>query len=247
MKCVILAAGISKRLRPITEATPKCLIKIGEKSLLQRIVEHAAAAGCTEFCIVTGFKAIKVRNFLKKVFPKRAFVQIQNERFSTTNNLYSLSLTRHFVGGSPFLLMDSDILFAAGLLPYFNTFSRYYNRLAVRVKGLHNEEEIRVKINRWSQILRIGKDVPLRETYGESIGIGLFSSSAASKLFRIIDERINAGPGRREFYEAAFQQLIDLGTRLWAIDISDFPSAEIDTHEDLAHARTSVLPAIEHA
>ncbi len=247
MKCVILAAGISKRLRPLTATTPKCLLKIGSKTLLQRLVENAMKAGCTDFCVVTGFKATKIRQFLSTRFPKRSFLEIQNERFSSTNNMYSLSLAKEFVGGSSFLLLDCDIVFGGDLLPYFNGFERYYNRLAVRVRGPHDEEEIKVKINRWDQILRIGKDVPLRETYGESIGIGLFSSTAVLKLFRIIEERIKAGPGKREFYEAAFQQLIDLGTRLWAVDVSDFPSAEIDTHEDLERARQKILPGIEHA
>lgn len=247
MKCVILAAGISKRLRPLTATTPKCLLNIGSKTLLQRLVENALKAGCTEFCVVTGFKATKIRNLLRSRFPKRSFLEIQNERFASTNNMYSLSLAKEFVGRSAFLLLDSDIVFSGELLPYFNGFERYYNRLAVRVRGLHDEEEVKVKINRWDQILQIGKEVSLRETYGESIGIGLFSSTAVLRLFRIIEQRIKAGPGKREFYEAAFQQLIDLGTRLWAVDISDFPCAEIDTHEDLDHARRKILPAIEHA
>ena len=36
MIAVILAAGMAKRLRPLTDTTPKCLLKIGQKSLLER-------------------------------------------------------------------------------------------------------------------------------------------------------------------------------------------------------------------
>jgi len=36
MKAVILAAGIASRLRPLTDTTPKCLLKVGERCLLQR-------------------------------------------------------------------------------------------------------------------------------------------------------------------------------------------------------------------
>ena len=36
MKAVILAAGIASRLRPLTDTTPKCLLKIGERCLLER-------------------------------------------------------------------------------------------------------------------------------------------------------------------------------------------------------------------
>ena len=39
MKAVILAAGIASRLRPLTDTTPKCLLKVGERCLLQRAFE----------------------------------------------------------------------------------------------------------------------------------------------------------------------------------------------------------------
>ncbi|MDD6622620.1 MAG: NTP transferase domain-containing protein, partial [Bacteroidales bacterium] len=36
---VILAAGMAKRLRPLTDNSPKCLLRVGERSLLQRTVD----------------------------------------------------------------------------------------------------------------------------------------------------------------------------------------------------------------
>lgn len=246
MKCVILAAGSSRRLRPLTAASPKCLLKIGGNPLLRRLIEHVRAAGFSRIAIVTGFGSEKVRQFLKNHGPKRKITEIRNERYSTTNNLYSLWLAKDFIGSEGFLLLDSDLLFGPGLLPFFLRHERYSNRLAVRVRGPHDEEEVRVKINRWDQIKRIGKEIPLRESYGESIGIALFSRPATPHLFRILEERIAAGSGKKEFYEAAFQQFIDEGKKLWAVDVSDFPSVEIDTHEDLDFAQRTVLPLIEH-
>ena len=38
---VILAAGMAKRLRPLTDTKPKCLLKVGERTLLERTVECA--------------------------------------------------------------------------------------------------------------------------------------------------------------------------------------------------------------
>ena len=40
MKAVILAAGIASRLRPLTDTTPKCLLKVGERCLLQLSLIH---------------------------------------------------------------------------------------------------------------------------------------------------------------------------------------------------------------
>ena len=53
MKAIILAAGMASRLRPLTNNTPKCLLKIGERSLLQRSMDALIKNGISEFVIVT--------------------------------------------------------------------------------------------------------------------------------------------------------------------------------------------------
>lgn len=55
MIAVILAAGMAKRLRPLTDNKPKCLLKVGERTLLQRSVDSLVAAGISEFVVVTGY------------------------------------------------------------------------------------------------------------------------------------------------------------------------------------------------
>ena len=55
MKAVILAAGIASRLRPLTDTTPKCLLKVGERCLLQRAFDALLQNGFREFVIVTGY------------------------------------------------------------------------------------------------------------------------------------------------------------------------------------------------
>ena len=49
MKAVILAAGIASRLRPLTDTTPKCLLKIGERCLLERAFDALIQNGFNEF------------------------------------------------------------------------------------------------------------------------------------------------------------------------------------------------------
>ena len=61
---VILAAGMAKRLRPLTDTKPKCLLKVGERTLLERTVEAMAAASITEFVVVTGYRGNMIRDFL---------------------------------------------------------------------------------------------------------------------------------------------------------------------------------------
>jgi choline kinase len=137
------------------------------------------------------------------------------------------------------LMLDADIVFPSDLLPYLNA-QPSPNKIAVRVQGDHDEEEVRVKIDRARNVLAIGKATPLAETYGESIGIEIFSSSSARRLFEILEKRVRSGEGRTEYYETTFQQMIDEGERLSAIDVSHFATVEIDTPEDLLAAEEIV-------
>ena len=60
---VILAAGMAKRLRPLTDERPKCLLKVGERTLLQRTVDAMLDAGIRELVVVTGYRANMIRDF----------------------------------------------------------------------------------------------------------------------------------------------------------------------------------------
>ena len=61
---VILAAGMAKRLRPLTDEKPKCLLEVGGKTLLQRTVDAMISAGVKEFVVVTGYRENMIREFL---------------------------------------------------------------------------------------------------------------------------------------------------------------------------------------
>ena len=77
MKALILAAGIGKRLKA---NVPKILLKIGNKSLLERHVENLLNLGIKNIGIVIGYKSNHLRNFIGcggmiykgfvKIFPK---------------------------------------------------------------------------------------------------------------------------------------------------------------------------------
>ena len=52
MKCLILAAGYATRLYPLTENFPKPLLKVGEKTILDWLVDDIDTAGCIDEYIV---------------------------------------------------------------------------------------------------------------------------------------------------------------------------------------------------
>ena len=64
-KAMILAAGLGKRMRPLTEKTPKPLIKVGPKNLLERSIELLSKMGIDELVINTYHLSEEIDNFLK--------------------------------------------------------------------------------------------------------------------------------------------------------------------------------------
>ncbi len=258
MKCVILAAGASTRLRPLTDELPKCLLPVGSKTILERTIENVLSAGIPRIGIVVGFKAAVVRSFVKHRYPSERIRFIVNPRYESTNNGFSLLLSREFHFSEkrkgyplqPLLILDGDILFSNKLLPHLigktdKAGETDRNRIAVRVEGPHDAEEVGVEVNDRNEVRKIGKNLPPDRTFGESIGMEFFVPSTAEELFATLERGVRVGEGRTDFYEASFQEMIETGTVMEAVDVSRFPATEIDTFEDLEFARNTILPAID--
>jgi len=236
VKGVILAAGVASRLRPLTESRPKCLLDVGGKTILALTLENLVAAGIRDIVMVTGYREDQIRKFVATHFPTLDVAFVTNERFATTNNSYSLWLSRPAVGGDGILLLDSDIVFDRRI-PGLLLEAREPDCLAmVRGKSL-GDEEIKVKLGAGARVLRIGKDVRPAEAAGESIGIEKMSAPFMDRLYSILDRTILDRKTVHLFYEAAFQEAIDAGAVMTAIDVGTLPCIEIDTPDDLESAR----------
>jgi choline kinase len=236
MKTVILAAGIASRLRPLTDNTPKCLLKIGGKSILEMTIENILETNNTEIIIVTGYRENMIREFVSKRFPDLNVTYVYNNLYTSTNNIYSLWLTKELVlSGDNMMMMDSDIIFDKSIITKL-TRSGHRNCLALVRHELH-DEEIKVKTDSKGRVIAISKDVDPAEAAGESIGIEIFGGETLDKLFEIMERKIVIEKKVNVFYEAAFQELSDLYT----VDTTELFCMEIDTAEDLAAAEELIL------
>jgi len=239
MKVVILAAGSGSRLRPLTDHTPKCLLTVGGKTILGRMLENLQANGLQEIIIVTGYLEEQIRTFTAENFPELDIRFINNDRFDTTNNIFSLYLAKDAVGDQPMLMMDSDIVFDHRILLELLQ-SGYENCLALQRHPL-GSEEIKVLADERGWVLEISKEVKPDIALGESIGIELFGNPMRAELFRVLDRMVNQERKVDIFYEAAFQELIDRGFGLHVVDITRYFCTEIDTPDDLRKAGEIIM------
>ena len=84
---VILAAGMAKRLRPLTDTKPKCLLEVGKRTLLERTVDAMRQAGIQEFLVVTGYRGEMIREFLTIHYPLSTIHYLDNIDYEHNNNI----------------------------------------------------------------------------------------------------------------------------------------------------------------
>ena len=81
---VILAAGVGARLRPLTDARPKCMVPLNGKTVLDRQLSVLRSVGMDDISIVVGHAPDSID---PKVYPLRVF---KNDAYRTTNMVVSL-------------------------------------------------------------------------------------------------------------------------------------------------------------
>ena len=244
---VILAAGMAKRLRPLTDERPKCLLKVGERTLLQRTVDAMIAAGIREFVVVTGYRASMIRDFLTEhylspdsgLLSPDSFHFIDNPDYAHNNNIFSLWLTRPYTDGRDFLLMDSDILCDPAILP--EVLQAEGSALALNRHEL-GEEEMKIVADTHGRIIEISKTCSPAEAAGESVGIEKIGADYSTALFRELRQMIEDEGLIDIFYERAFERLIPQGHTFRIVDTTHFFSIELDTPEDFENAQR-LIPA----
>lgn len=90
MQALILAAGLGSRLRPLTDITPKCLVEIKGKKLLEIWLEKLEKAGVDSFIINTHHLSEKVEDFIQKSrFKNKVKIVYEKKLLGTAGTLYN--------------------------------------------------------------------------------------------------------------------------------------------------------------
>lgn len=235
---VILAAGMAKRLRPLTDTKPKCLLKVGDRTLLERTIDAMVATGITELVVVTGYRGEMIREWINTHRPTLKWTFIDNADYEHNNNIYSLWLAGQVVRGQEFLLMDSDILCDPKAVA--EVARQEEPALALNRHEL-GEEEMKIVVDQDNRITEISKTCRVEDAVGESVGIEKMTAAYSEALYRELDQMIEKEGLIDIFYERAFERLIPQGHTFKVVDTTRFFSYELDTPEDFERA-TALLP-----
>ncbi len=231
---VILAAGMAKRLRPLTDSKPKCLLEVGGRTLLERTVSAMKQAGISQFVVVTGYLSEMIRDFLQEHFPALDITFIHNADFEHNNNIFSLWLSMQVVRGKEFLLMDSDILCDPAAVKRIA--QEPESALALN-RHECGEEEIKVIVDVEGRITEISKVCSVKDAIGESVGIEKMTAEYSEAIYQELVKMIEQEGLIDVFYERAFERLIPQGYTFKVVDTTSYFSYELDTPEDFERAQ----------
>lgn len=116
MQAIILAAGMGKRLKHLTQNNTKCMVKVNGVPLIDRMLGQIEKHHLSRIIIVAGYEGEKLIRHVRKLDIQTPVVFIRNDRYDQTNNIYSLSLVADWLCQEDTLLFESDLIFEDSVL-----------------------------------------------------------------------------------------------------------------------------------
>lgn len=239
MTAIILAAGVGKRLLAASGGRAKCLVEVGGKSLLLRLLESLRDVGVADALVVTGFGDADVRGAIGAGPPPLRVRFAFNPRFRE-GAILSLWTAREALDG-PALIMDADVLCPIAMLARL-VGSAHPNcfLLDASVESTGEEQMLLVREERVRNIVRGG--APGYELAGESVGFLKLGADAARLLRDLIERRLAAGDAGIEHEEVYPDLLARVAVGYERVD--GLPWIEVDFPEDVRRAEREILPRI---
>ena len=230
MHAIILAAGRGSRLLPLTTDLPKCLLPIGNTTVLGMQLDTLFANGVKTATVITGFNAhmVEAEISARKSGPK--VKTLFNPFFQVADNLASCWMARKSMKRD-FILINGDTLFTPELLQTILAAPKSDIAVTIDQKGYYDGDDMKVTLD-GTRLTQIGKTLPLTETHGESIGMLRFMNEG-SKIFRgELNRLMRTRDGTKSWFLSAIHGLAQSGQHINTINIKGADWSELDTPED---------------
>jgi len=219
MKAVILAGGLGRRLRPLTDDTPKPLLKVSGKPIIVRQIEWLKKHGIDEIIICAGYlreKIIKELGNGCKYDVKIGYV-VEDQPLGTGGAIKNTEIFLKNEMG--FYILNGDVLTNLDPNELRSIGEKYIGSIAlVHLKSPYGIVEIRGE-----EIVRF-REKPLIKEYWINAGIYYFKP----QIFKYL-------PDRGDIEKETFPILAERGL-LKAVKYENVFWKSIDTHKDLEEA-----------
>ena len=248
MRAIILAAGRGLRLQmPEDEQQPKCLLRFGGMSLLERHLRMLRSVAVDDIVLALGFRHELVEAELARLDWRPRPEIVLNPGFELGSVLTVHTVAQALTRGGSVLLMDADVLYDERMMAALVTGAQPVNRLLIDRDLEAGEEPVKL-------CMRDGMPIELRkqlaadlryDVVGESVGFFRFNELTARHLATIVAEYIASGRAQMPHEEAVRDLLRQSGRVFEVTDVTGMPWIEIDFIDDVARATQEVMPQLE--
>jgi choline kinase len=240
MKAIVLSAGQGRRLLPLTEEQPKCLLPVDtEETLLGFQLRALARCGVSRAVVVIGFGADEVEGYLAThPVPGLAIETLYNPFYGTSDNLVTCWLARSAMEDD-FLLLNGDTLFEDAVLERVLDGPPVPLTVTIDHKSLYDDDDMKVSLDAQGRLLAIGKTLAPPEVGAESIGMLAFRGSGPKLFVDALERAVRRPESLRRWYLSVVHEMAQ-NHAVETMSIQGLWWGEVDSPEDL-HAVRSEL------
>ena len=232
-RAILLSAGQGRRLLPLTETRPKCLLSVAGKTILEWQIDALLEVGIDEVIVVTGYRADLVEEMLGRRYAGMPVRSTFNPFFDISDNLASCWMARDVMDGE-FLLLNGDIVFEPAVLEQVIASPSAPITLTVNYKDGYDDDDMKVQLS-GTLVRHVSKALAPQHVDCESIGM-LYFREQGPRLFRTaVEKALRHQTSLKLWYLSVIDALAD-EKLVQSCPISGLRWAEIDFMDDLKSA-----------
>jgi choline kinase len=246
MQAIILAAGRGSRLAADNpEGLPKCLMEFGGRSLLARHLRLLYRQGVPGADIVVGYGADRIIEHVATLAERPDVSWHFNPRYELGSVLSLWAAGETLTSGAPVVLMDADVLYHPAILERLLA-TDVENCYLLDQAFEHGDEPVKIAVRNGTMV-EFRKELADGVEYdllGESVGFFRFGPEMAARIAAECAGFDREGLADAPHEEALRNVLLEKPRAFGFEDVTGLPWIEIDFPEDVARARSEILPAI---
>lgn len=226
---VLLGAGQGRRLAPLTDHRPKCLVKVAGRTILEWQVQALAAAGVRDVTVVTGFEGASVEAALRVMALPVTVRCRHNPFYGVGDNIVSVWVARDLLGEDT-VLINGDTLFDPRILSRVMNEAKAPVTVTIDRKKTYDADDMKVRLA-GDRLARIGKALD-GAIDGESIGLLRFREGGGARFAQALDETLREPEALGLWYLSVVDALAESGV-VGIVPIEGLPWAEVDFPHDI--------------
>ena len=245
MQAIILAAGMGKRLKELTQNNTKCMVKVNGVTLIDRMLHQIEKKELSRIIIVVGYEGQKLIDYIGTLGIRTPIEFISNPVYDKTNNIYSLALAKEWLVQEDTLLFESDLIFEDAVLDAIISDSRETLALVDKYESWMDGTCVKLGEDDSIEAFVPGKQFKFSEIrdYYKTVNIYKFSRHFSETHYVPFLDAYQSALGKNEYYEQVLRVITMLDTpEICAKRLNGERWYEIDDIQDLDIAESIFTP-----